>query len=173
MWKYRGQRRPPFAEEPEAGQESVWDYPRPPAIVVDRRHVEVRFGNLIIADSRQNYRILETASPPTFYVAPHEVRVHLLEPYPGISNCEWKGVARYWGLRDRSDFPQAIGWSYPSPPRLSKRSQVFSLSIRPWWHALLTASRCDRNRVDSMAGGSRAKSSGHSKAVQTLGTGSR
>ena len=115
VWKYRGQRRPPFAEEPEAGQESVWDYPRPPAIVVDRRHVEVRFGNLIIADSRQNYRILETASPPTFYVPPHEVRVHLLEPYPGISNCEWKGVARYWGLRDRSDFPQAIGWSYPSP----------------------------------------------------------
>jgi uncharacterized protein (DUF427 family) len=115
VWKYRGQRRPPFAEEPEAGQESVWDYPRPPAIVVDRRRVEVRLGNLIIADSRQNYRILETASPPTFYVPPHEVRVHLLEPYPGISNCEWKGVAGYWGLRDRSDFPQAIGWSYPSP----------------------------------------------------------
>ena len=164
MWKYRGQRRPPFAEEPEAGQESVWDYPRPPAIVVDRRRVEVRFGNLIIADSRQNYRILETASPPTFYVPPHEVRVHLLEPYPGISNCEWKGVRIF---RKRS------AGVIRAPPRHSKRSQVFSLSIRPWWHALLTASRCDRNRVNSMAGGSRAKSSGHSRAVQTPGTGSR
>jgi hypothetical protein len=38
-----------------------------------------------------------------------------MEPHPGISNCEWKGVAQYWGLRDRSRLPQAIGWSYPSP----------------------------------------------------------
>jgi len=117
VWQYRGQERPAFAEEPGPGQESVWDYPRPPAIVVDQRCVEVRLGDLIIADSRQNYRILETASPPTFYIPARDVRVQLLEPCPGISVCEWKGVARYWGLRDRSRSPQAVGWSYPSPTR--------------------------------------------------------
>lgn len=83
MWEYRGQKRPPFAEKPGPGQESVWDYPRPPAIVVDQRHVEVRLGDLVIADSRRNYRILETASPPTFYISPLNVRVQLLEPRPG------------------------------------------------------------------------------------------
>jgi uncharacterized protein (DUF427 family) len=115
VWKYRGQKRPPFAETPEAGQESVWDYPRPPAIVVDQRRVEVRLGNLIIADSRQNYRILETASPPTFYIPPHGIRLQLLEAFPGTSVCEWKGVAQYWGLKNCSGSLQAIGWSYPSP----------------------------------------------------------
>ena len=31
-WTYRGDNRPFFAEEPGVGQESVWDYPRPPVI---------------------------------------------------------------------------------------------------------------------------------------------
>ena len=118
MWQYRGQDRPPFAKEPGPGQESVWDYPRPPVIVVDQRRVEVRLGDLVIADSRQKYRILETASPPTFYIPPQSVRTQLLEPCPGSSVCEWKGVAHYWTLRDDPCAPRAIGWSYsnPNPP---------------------------------------------------------
>ena len=33
MWNYTGQKRPSFADQPGPGQESVWDYPRPPALV--------------------------------------------------------------------------------------------------------------------------------------------
>jgi hypothetical protein len=36
-WQHTGQKRPDFALEPGPGQESVWDYPRPPAIVDDAR----------------------------------------------------------------------------------------------------------------------------------------
>jgi len=115
VWRYRGQERPVFAQEPRPGQESVWDYPRPPAIVVDLRRVEVRLGDLIVADSHRNYRILETASPPTFYIPPHDVREQLLQPHPGLSVCEWKGVAHYWLLRDHRGYAQPIGWRYPSP----------------------------------------------------------
>jgi uncharacterized protein (DUF427 family) len=115
VWQYRGQERPPFAKEPRPGQESVWDYPRPPAIVVDQRRVEVRLGDLVIVDSRQNYRILETASPPTFYIPPQRVRMELLEPCAGISVCEWKGVARYWTLKNHPSSLQSVGWSYPNP----------------------------------------------------------
>ena len=86
MWQYQGQKRPSFAEEPGPGQESVWDYPRPPAIVVDQRRIEVSLGNLIIADSQQNYRILETASPPTFYIPPHNVRIRVMEPFRGVQS---------------------------------------------------------------------------------------
>ena len=32
MWRYYGQERPEFAVDPKAGEESVWDYPRPPRI---------------------------------------------------------------------------------------------------------------------------------------------
>jgi uncharacterized protein (DUF427 family) len=115
VWQYRGQKRPSFAEEPKPGQQSVWDYPRPPAIVVDQRRIEVRLENLIIADSQQSYRILETASPPTFYILPHSVRMQLLELFPGSSECEWKGAAQYWALKIPQRSSQSIAWSYPNP----------------------------------------------------------
>lgn len=115
MWQYRGQGRPAFAQNPGTGQESVWDYPRPPAIVMDHRRVEVRFGDLVIADSDQNYRILETASPPTFYIPPGDVHAQFLEPCSGASVCEWKGIAQYWALKDHAGSRQSIGWSYPRP----------------------------------------------------------
>ena len=66
MWEYTGEKRPPFAGTPRPGQESVWDYPRPPKLVADKRRVVVRFAATTIADSVETYRVLETASPPTF-----------------------------------------------------------------------------------------------------------
>ena len=68
MWGYTGQERPPFAEPPGPGQESVWDYPRPPKLVVDHRRIVVKRGDLLIADARETYRVLETAGPPTLLV---------------------------------------------------------------------------------------------------------
>ncbi len=114
MWKFDGTDRPPFAVKPLAGQESVWDYPRPPAIVADRRRVVVRDGERIIAESENALRILETASPPTFYLPPAAVDWSLLVPAAGQSFCEWKGLARYWALQYDPD-GGAIGWSYDAP----------------------------------------------------------
>ena len=68
-WVHRGEVRPDFAEEPGQGQESVWDYPRPPAVVPDSRLVEVRsHDGTLLARSESSVRILETASPPVFYL---------------------------------------------------------------------------------------------------------
>lgn len=114
MWKYRGQKRPSFAELPGPGQESVWDYPRPPTVDPDVRRVEVMQGGLIIADSWHAYRVLETASPPTFYIPAADVLVARLMPCAGQSFCEWKGMARYWALKAERDAQEAVGWSYPT-----------------------------------------------------------
>lgn len=114
MWKHRGQQRPPFAEEPGPGQESVWDYPRPPVLAPERRAVEVLASDRRLAYSENALRVLETASPPTVYVPPEAVVSALLRPVPGQSFCEWKGQAQYWGLAG-DDTLQAIGWSYPDP----------------------------------------------------------
>ena len=113
-WKYTGGSKPPFAAKPRPGQESVWDYPRPPRIVADRREILVRKGDLRIA-ARETYRILETAGPPTFYLPPRDVNTQLLHVYPGTSICEWKGTARYWSLESARE---PIGWSYEAarPP---------------------------------------------------------
>jgi uncharacterized protein (DUF427 family) len=113
MWAYTGQKRPPFAATPGPGQESVWDYPRPPKLVADHRRVIVRSGALLIAGSIETYRVLETAGPPTFYIPPRDVHAALLKHYPGTSLCEWKGEAKYWALETSASPRQAIGWSYP------------------------------------------------------------
>lgn len=112
MWAYTGHKRPPFAAIPAAEQESVWDYPRPPKLVADHRRIVVQRGDLPIADSRENYRILETAGPPTFYIPPENVRVQLLKPRPATSICEWKGVAQYWRIEVSTSPHEAIAWSY-------------------------------------------------------------
>lgn len=113
MWHYRGQIRPDFAVAPGPGQESVWDYPRPPAIVADGRPVEVRAGQEVVASTRRAQRVLETASPPTLYLPPEDVREEILVPCAGSSICEWKGTARYLALAADPSTP--VAWRYPAP----------------------------------------------------------
>ncbi|NIM69860.1 MAG: DUF427 domain-containing protein [Xanthomonadales bacterium] len=113
-WRYRGQSRPPFAAEPGPGQESVWDYPRPPCLAPDERRVEVRAAGAVLARTHRAIRVLETASPPTFYIPPDDVDMQRLQVVPGASFCEWKGAATYWGLRDDPD-AGFVGWSYEHP----------------------------------------------------------
>jgi uncharacterized protein (DUF427 family) len=81
----------------------------------DSRRVEVFFGGQRIADSRRNFRVLETASPPTFYLPPEDVDAALLTPAPDRSFCEWKGTARYWRLASLGHSSEVIGWCYPAP----------------------------------------------------------
>ena len=125
MWEYRGQKRPYFAIEPEPGQESVWDYPRPPALKRDGRRVEIRFADVILADSRRTQRVLETASPPTFYIPPEDVHVELLTPLAGASFCEWKGTASYYDVRAGEKVARDAAWTYRSP------TEAF-ITIRNW-----------------------------------------
>jgi uncharacterized protein (DUF427 family) len=115
MWKYLGDECPPFAETPGAGQESVWDYPRPPALCPDPRKIVVRAGAIKIAESRATYRVLETASPPTFYIPPADIHMDILIDGNGTSYCEWKGTARYWSLKLQDRILNNIAWNYESP----------------------------------------------------------
>ncbi|MDH3992869.1 MAG: hypothetical protein OEV47_08140, partial [Gammaproteobacteria bacterium] len=66
MWKYNGSERPPFADEPDPGQESVWDYPRPPILVTCNLEIEVLHQGVSLARTVAALRVLETASPPTY-----------------------------------------------------------------------------------------------------------
>ena len=120
MWRYVGQARPPFAQTPGPGQESVWDYPRPPRLEPDAREVLVMAGPVELARTRRALRLLETASPPTFYLPPDDLQMALLRPAEGASFCEWKGEARYWAVLERavqvgSQSLDAVAWSYAQP----------------------------------------------------------
>ena len=105
--------RPDFAVEPGPGQESVWDYPRPPAIRPEGRLVEVLDGDAVVARSKDAYKVMETASPPTFYIPAADVDFELLVSVTDTTYCEWKGTASYWALARRPEEP--AGWCYERP----------------------------------------------------------
>jgi uncharacterized protein (DUF427 family) len=114
-WHYRGQERPPWAQPPSPGQESVWDYPRPPCLMPDHRRVIVCVQGKVLADSSSTLRIVETASPPTFYFPPGDVEVSRLVPTDTSSVCEWKGTAQYWALKGAEKNGEPVAWVYAHP----------------------------------------------------------
>jgi uncharacterized protein (DUF427 family) len=119
MWRYVGDERPDFAAPTAPGEESVWDYPRPPRLVADSREVVVSLGGTEIARTRRALRLLETASPPTFYIPFADARAECLEAEQGrASSCEWKGRARYWSVVTPEGRLPGVAWSYPEalPP---------------------------------------------------------
>jgi uncharacterized protein (DUF427 family) len=114
-WKWRGQVRPPFAAEPERGQTSVWDFPRPPRLAPEPRELRIEWGKVIVACSTSALRVLETGHPPTYYIPWSDVARHLLQPADGASFCEWKGPAHYWSLVNGDRRLPSHAWSYPHP----------------------------------------------------------
>ena len=113
LWSNTGKGRPVFAVNPGSGQESVWDYPRPPTGRRDNRLIEVGDGDNIIARTNSSYKVMETASPPTFYIPRHDINWDFLVATRGGSVCEWKGAAAYWALA--SNPSEVIAWGYPRP----------------------------------------------------------
>src|SRR3954447_19322948 len=98
------------------GQESVWDYPRPPRLAPTSRRIRVVLGGITIADSQHALRVLETSHPPTYYLPPADVRWDCLEAQPGIGSvCEWKGAARYFSVSAGGRRAVRAAWSYPDP----------------------------------------------------------
>lgn len=97
------------------GQESVWDYPRPPRAEPSTRHVVVRLGDLVLADTRRAVRVMETSHPPAWYLPPDDVAMQHLEPVPGRSGCEWKGQAEYLDVVAGDTRLERVAWRYPDP----------------------------------------------------------
>jgi len=105
--------------EPRPGQESVWDYPRPPRVEPSRRRVRVIFAGEVIAESDRALRVLETASPPTYYLPAEDVRSELLRPSPvgRRTFCEWKGLASYLDVVVGDRVAAEAAWTYGTPNR--------------------------------------------------------
>lgn len=101
--------------EPGPGQESVWDYPRPPRIEPVSAQLKVKFDGKVVADTIHAYRILETSHPPTYYISPADVDHALIEKADHRSFCEFKGEAKYWSVVGPTKRANAAAWSYANP----------------------------------------------------------
>ena len=101
--------------KPQAHQESVWDYPRPPRVVRSEKHVRVVFGGEVVAESRRCFRLLETSHPPSWYIPPEDVRTEWLVRTSKHSFCEFKGTASYWSIEVGGKLSTDACWAYERP----------------------------------------------------------
>ncbi|MCT9870670.1 DUF427 domain-containing protein [Paenarthrobacter aurescens] len=109
--------RRPKPVKPKAGQESVWDYPRPPRVEPRSERIVVRLGGQVIADSAHAVRVLETSHPPVYYLPLDAFRSGVLVPREGTSFCEFKGEASYFDVVAGGVVVRRGGWTYPQPAR--------------------------------------------------------
>ena len=84
---------------PGPGQESVWDYPRPPRLEPTSKLIVVEFNGEVVAQTRRAMRLLETSHAPTYYLPPEDVRREFLVASARRSFCEWKGQAVYFSVK--------------------------------------------------------------------------
>lgn len=100
---------------PGPGQESVWDYPRPPRVEPAPHQIEVYFNGVLLAATQRAWRVLETSHPPTYYLPPEDIRMEFLMATARTSRCEWKGSAHYYTVRVRERTAIDAAWAYSRP----------------------------------------------------------
>lgn len=108
-------RNPVVPTPPQPGQESVWDYPRPPRVEHTSERIVIRLGGQTIVDTTDAVRVLETSHPPVYYVPLSHFAEGTLEPASGASFCEFKGAAKYLTLTGGDKVAAKSAWYYPSP----------------------------------------------------------
>jgi uncharacterized protein (DUF427 family) len=97
------------------GQESAWDYPRPPRLEPVAARLTVVLGGVTIAETTGALRVLETSHPPNYYLPPDDILDGVLEPSSHGSFCEWKGRAHYFTVRAGGRVEPDAAWAYGSP----------------------------------------------------------
>ena len=94
------------------GQESVWDYPRPPRIEPTSRRIRVEIGGRTIVDTTRALRVLETSHPPVYYVPIADVLAGALVDTKRTTFCEFKGAARYFSVKSGDREERDAAWTY-------------------------------------------------------------
>ena len=100
---------------PGPGQESVWDYPRPPRVEDSSKHIQVIFNGVVIAETQRAKRVLETSHPPVYCIPPEDIKMEHLELTSRTTWCEWKGQAAYYDIAFDEQRVKNVAWSYPDP----------------------------------------------------------
>ena len=99
--------------------EEVIVHPRSPYSRVDTiassRRVRVLIDGEVVADSTRPVLLFETGLPTRYYVPQTDVRVDLLTPTDKVTQCPYKGTARYWSVRVGDNEHADAVWSYPTP----------------------------------------------------------
>lgn len=77
------------------------------------RHLIVRVGGEIVADTCSPLAVFETGFAPRWYVPRSHVVADALEDDPLRTLCPYKGIAHYFDVVVRCERVPAAAWSYP------------------------------------------------------------
>jgi uncharacterized protein (DUF427 family) len=134
---------------PDPGQESVWDYPRPPRVEDTSKHIQVVFNGIVIAETRRAKRVLETSHAPVYYVPPSDIKMEHLVPTNRTTWCEWKGQAAYYTVTVGDKRASNAAWYYPDP---TPGFETIKGYVAFYPH-LMDACYVDEERAQAQAGG--------------------
>ena len=102
-------------QKPLPGQESVWDYPRPPRLEATAKRIRIELDGVELANTIGAMRILETSHPPVYYLPPGDVDMTRLSKNNHQTFCEFKGIATYWSIATANRTLVNVAWSYANP----------------------------------------------------------
>ena len=104
--------------QPGPGQESVWDYPRPPRLEKFSGKIRIQHLGITLAESKKTYRVLETSHPPVYYIPQEDIEMQYLRKNVQRNTfCEWKGLAAYYDWIGEGREISRIAWFYPKPSK--------------------------------------------------------
>ena len=133
---------------PKPGQESVWNYPRPPRIEATSKRIRIIFNDRIVADTHRAKRLLETSHPPNYYILLEDIKTDYLTQSSHTSYCEWKGQARYYNLQVGDRYAPNVAWDYPNiSPRYAELKGYVGFYPGP-----MDACYVDEEKVQPQAG---------------------
>lgn len=99
--------------------EEVYVHPRDPYTRVDilatSRHIRVELDGVVLAESTHARVLFETGLPPRWYLPKIDVRMDLLVPTDSLTQCPYKGEARYWSAWVGDELVPDLAWSYRTP----------------------------------------------------------
>ncbi|HVL07241.1 MAG TPA: DUF427 domain-containing protein [Acidimicrobiales bacterium] len=115
MWTFAWDGRVQWFEEATEVFVHAKDTAKRVDVVPSERHVRVEIAGELVADSRRPHALFETTLPTRWYLPAEDVRRELLEPSDTVSECPYKGTARYWSVRAGGRLHRDVVWSYPEP----------------------------------------------------------
>ena len=96
--------------------ERVEVHPRDPYHRVDvfatSRRVTVSVDGTVLAESTRAMALYETSLPVRYYLPPADVHLDLLRPSPTMTECPYKGTARYWHATVNGFTIGDVAWEY-------------------------------------------------------------
>lgn len=82
-------------------------------VIASDRHVVVRVGGEVVADSHRPMVLFETGLPPRFYLPADDVRTELLTDSDTVTSCPYKGTtSRYLTVEAGGQRVEDAAWVY-------------------------------------------------------------